>query len=110
MIQTKNNQLYIEGISFKDLADQYGTPLYIYDQAALEKRMETYYNTFTSPLFETKVLYASKAFLCKAMVKLAQNILYAWMSSQAGSFISQNKPDSIWIVCIFMVTTKPRRN
>ncbi|WP_276932369.1 diaminopimelate decarboxylase [Dubosiella newyorkensis] len=72
MIQTKNNQLYIEGLSFKDLADQYGTPLYIYDQAALEKRMETYYNTFTSPLFETKVLYASKAFLCKAMVKLAQ--------------------------------------
>lgn len=76
MIQTKNNQLYIEGLSFKDLADQYGTPLYIYDQAALEKRMETYYNTFTSPLFETKVLYASKAFYAQRWPNSPKNILY----------------------------------
>lgn len=69
----KNGILAIGGVSSDKLAAACGTPLFVYDEAALEKKMQEYQTHFRSKLFETEVIYASKAFLCKAMLhKLKQ--------------------------------------
>lgn len=62
----------ISGVTERELALAYGTPLYVYDEAALRITMRTYQECFRSKELETGVLYASKAFSCKAVVKLAQ--------------------------------------
>ena len=72
MKEVKNNTLYIGNVSTKELAAQYGTPLYIYDQALIEQKMDDFKAHFVSSDFETNVVYASKAFLCTAMAKLVK--------------------------------------
>lgn len=66
------DMLQIQGVTVKELADTYGTPLYIYDQNALEEKMEEYVRYFQSSAFETEVLYASKAFCIQEVVRLAK--------------------------------------
>ena len=58
-----NNELYIGKYKLSDLGKEYGTPSYIFDQYDLEDTMSFYKNTFKSNLFNTSVVYASKAFL-----------------------------------------------
>ena len=71
MEEIKNNALYIGGVRAQDLADQYGTPLYVYDQGVLENKLEQFIRSFRSDRFKTTIVYASKAFLCTAMARLA---------------------------------------
>ena len=52
------------------LKQKYGTPLYIYDVNHLKNNMDLYLNNFKSSMFETEVLYASKAFCVKEMIRL----------------------------------------
>ena len=69
----ENRMLEIGGVSSDKLAAACGTPLFVYDEAELEKRMQDYKSCFQSGHFETEVIYASKAFTCKAMLhKLKQ--------------------------------------
>ncbi|MCR5230857.1 MAG: diaminopimelate decarboxylase [Solobacterium sp.] len=53
------------------IAAKYGTPLYVYDEEVLRQKMESYRNHFRCSEFETGVIYASKAFCCKEMIRLA---------------------------------------
>ncbi len=53
------------------VVSQVGTPVIIYDEDAIAKKMQTYVNSMKTEHFNTRVLYASKAFLCDAMAKLA---------------------------------------
>ena len=59
------------GVDMVELAHEYGTALYVYDQADLENRMETYVKAFKSRYENSDVIYASKAFLNKAVARLA---------------------------------------
>ena len=52
--------------SLLDVADQYGTPLYVYDWEHLKDNIDHFTNAFGS---ETLFRYAAKAFICKALVK-----------------------------------------
>lgn len=62
--------MFIGNVSVKQLVEQYGTPMYVYDQAKIEKQLDLFHDHFQSDLFETEVIYASKAFNCKAMIDL----------------------------------------
>ncbi|HEX4493024.1 MAG TPA: diaminopimelate decarboxylase [Acidimicrobiia bacterium] len=53
------------GIPLDQLAERFGTPLYVYDEAELRGRCREYMDAFPGG-----VAYASKAFLCVAMAKL----------------------------------------
>ncbi|HVI41083.1 MAG TPA: diaminopimelate decarboxylase, partial [Anaerovoracaceae bacterium] len=66
----KDGMLEIGGVSSDKLANACGTPLFVYDEAELEKKMQDYKTNFRSEVFETEVIYASKAFTCKAMLQL----------------------------------------
>lgn len=63
----------IEGVSVSALAEKLGTPLMIYNEKELENRLSEFKTCFSHPEFETQVIYASKAFSCKAMLELAKN-------------------------------------
>lgn len=64
--ETVNGRLRIGGCDVVDLAETYGTPLFIYDEEHLRNRCDEAVRAFGPG-----VAYASKAFLCKAMARIA---------------------------------------
>jgi diaminopimelate decarboxylase len=58
--------LTIGGCSTRDLAEEFGTPLFVYDEAHLRARCSE-----AVAAFPDGVAYATKAFLCRAMARLA---------------------------------------
>ena len=62
-----DGSLSIGGVSLVALAEQYGTPLFVYDEAHLRNRCREAVSAFGA----NRVVYATKAFLCKAMARLA---------------------------------------
>ncbi|MEY2421454.1 MAG: diaminopimelate decarboxylase [Acidimicrobiaceae bacterium] len=58
--------LTIGGCSLDDLAREYGTPLFVYDEEHLRARCRE-----AIAAFPDGVAYATKAFLCRAMARLA---------------------------------------
>lgn len=71
---TKVNEqghLEIGGVDTIDLAEQYGTPLYVYDVALIRDRARGFKKTFERLGVPAQVAYASKAFSTIAMVQLA---------------------------------------
>lgn len=64
--------LEIGGADCVELAAEFGTPLYVFDEAYIRKMMQTYRETLAKNYGENgKVLYASKAFSCKAIYRIA---------------------------------------
>lgn len=61
-----DGRLSIGGCDLVDLAGEYGTPLFVYDEAHLRARCRE-----AVAAFGDGVAYASKAFLCGAMARLA---------------------------------------
>jgi len=61
-----DGRLSIGGCDLVDLAGEYGTPLFVYDEAHLRARCRE-----AVAAFGDGVAYASKAFLCDAMARLA---------------------------------------
>ena len=65
--------LTIAGCDLAELAERYGTPLYLYDQATLEAMVETYRQALGQFYpGEASITYAGKAFLCVAMAQWVQ--------------------------------------
>jgi diaminopimelate decarboxylase len=56
----------VGGVSLLELADTYGTPLFVYDEAALRGRCRE-----AAAVFDYGVAFASKSFLCGAMARIA---------------------------------------
>lgn len=69
-LKTKDNILYIDGVSTVELAEKYGTPLYVFSESELRGRFRELKECFTDKYPGCRVAYASKAFLSKAMAKL----------------------------------------
>jgi diaminopimelate decarboxylase len=61
-MQIKNNQLLIGGVEVARLRSEYGTPLYIVDQAHFKNKAKLFIDNFRSKRFQTHIYYASKAF------------------------------------------------
>jgi diaminopimelate decarboxylase len=63
----EDGSLLVGGCSVVELSAQYGTPLFIYDDAHMRARCRQAVDAFG----ERRVIYATKAFLCRAMAALA---------------------------------------
>ncbi|MEH7441762.1 diaminopimelate decarboxylase [Bacillus sp. JJ1122] len=63
--------LEIGGVDTVQLAEKYGTPLYVYDVALIRERARSFKKTFENAGITAQVAYASKAFSTVAMVQLA---------------------------------------
>lgn len=67
----ENDELNISGVGVSELKAQYGTPLYVYDENMLVNQCRTFINNFKSSKFNTEVLFASKAFSCLEVLRIA---------------------------------------
>ena len=67
-----NGHLEIGGADCVELAKEFGTPVYLFDEAYIRKMMRIYRDTLARD-YEGNgmVLYASKAFSCKAIYRIA---------------------------------------
>ncbi len=70
-MMVENGELNISGVGVSELKSQYGTPLYVYDENMLVNQCRTFINNFRSSKFNTEVLYASKAFSCLEVLRIA---------------------------------------
>lgn len=72
--QTVNEQGHLEigGCDTVELAKQFGTPLYIMDEAHIREICRQYYSSFVEALDNTEVIYASKAFSTLAMCRIIE--------------------------------------
>ncbi|MEE8599683.1 diaminopimelate decarboxylase [Euzebya tangerina] len=61
----ESGELRIGGCDVAELAEAYGTPLFIYDEQGLRNRCRE-----ATAVFGERATYAAKAFLCRAMVRL----------------------------------------
>lgn len=81
----ENNSLTIAGISLASLANEYGTPLYVYDRATMDLLARDYLGALAARYpsilpsvagqgsAPASVTYAGKAFLCKAVARWTQS-------------------------------------
>ena len=62
-----DGRLHVGGVDLLELAAEFGTPLFVYDEAHLRARCRETVEAFG----EGNAVYATKAFLCRAMARLA---------------------------------------
>jgi diaminopimelate decarboxylase len=63
----KQGYLLIGGCDVVDLAEEFGTPLYLFDEFTLRHRCREFKNEFCKYHPDTLIIYASKAFLDRAL-------------------------------------------
>jgi diaminopimelate decarboxylase len=68
---TAEGHLSIGGCDLVDLAEEYGTPLVVYDEGALRAMARAYRAAFAALAPDAVVIYASKAYFGQAMLRLA---------------------------------------
>ncbi|MEJ7619999.1 MAG: diaminopimelate decarboxylase, partial [Aquificaceae bacterium] len=56
-LEYKGEELYLEGVSLRALAEEFGTPLYIYSSSYIRDRIRAYRESFPEAL----ICYAVKA-------------------------------------------------
>ena len=62
---TASGHLLVGGVELEGLADLFGTPLFVYDVATIRARCRE-----AMEAFDGRVTYASKAFICKAIIEI----------------------------------------
>ena len=70
--EVRDSHLFIGGVDMVELAHEQGTALYVFDEADLRDRMEQYRDAFHECYPNSEVLYASKAFLNKEVLRIAR--------------------------------------
>lgn len=69
-INTQGN-IEIGGCDLVELANKYGTPLYVYDEATIRSMTHSYKDAFKS-YPKMKMMFAAKAFMTKAICRIMQ--------------------------------------
>ncbi|MFF3511673.1 diaminopimelate decarboxylase [Streptomyces sp. NPDC002573] len=66
--EPRPGDLAVGGVLLAEVADRFGTPVYVLDEAEVRDRCRLYRDAFS----DTEILYAAKAFLCRAMIHWMQ--------------------------------------
>jgi diaminopimelate decarboxylase len=70
---SKQGHLLIGGCDVVDLANEFGTPLYLFDESTLRRKCREFKDEFGKYYPDTLVIYASKAFLNRALALIFQD-------------------------------------
>lgn len=79
----ERGHLEIGGCDAVELARQFGTPLFVMDEAAIRDHCRRYRSAFEARYPDVKIAYASKAFLTTAMAKIIEDE-GLWMDVASG--------------------------
>ncbi|RLJ71383.1 diaminopimelate decarboxylase [Hydrogenivirga caldilitoris] len=66
-LEVKDGELYLEGVSLKSLAQEFGTPLYVYSASYIRDRIKAYKEAFSGAL----ICYAVKANFNPEVIRVA---------------------------------------
>ena len=72
LMEIKDGRLFFDGCDLTQLAEGFGTPLYVYSQNVIKARAAELREAFLDGHPKNRVAYAAKAFCCTAMLKLAE--------------------------------------
>ncbi|GHG03699.1 diaminopimelate decarboxylase [Deinococcus piscis] len=67
---TPSGELAIGGVTAAALAERFGTPLFVYDEALIREQCRRFHRALQATGLDYQVSYASKAFLCRALARL----------------------------------------
>lgn len=70
--EIENNILYFDGCNTVELAEKYGTPLYVMSETAIVEKCREIRESFLNKYERTRAAYASKAFLTLSMCKIIE--------------------------------------
>lgn len=71
LLRNENGELCFAGMPLSDLADKYGTPLYLYDEARIRHNCRTYLEAVREGFGDdARVMYASKAASFKQLYRI----------------------------------------
>lgn len=68
--RNERGELVVGGVSLTSIVEEYGTPVYVYDELTLRSAMRQFREAFAAVLPTSRVVYAGKAFLSVAIVKM----------------------------------------
>lgn len=68
--RTPSGELAIGGLPLAALAEQFGTPLYVFDETTLRARASRFREAFTAAYPRSRIVYAAKAYLSPALVAI----------------------------------------
>ena len=60
----------LDGIDLKEIVREYGTAVYVYDEAHIRRQLAEYRDNFKACYPQSNIVYAAKAFCCVAMCKI----------------------------------------
>ncbi|MGK2966355.1 MAG: diaminopimelate decarboxylase [Tepidiformaceae bacterium] len=63
-------RLSVGGCDLRELTERFGSPLYVFDEADFRQTARDFRMEFEARWPEVRVLYAAKAFLCKAVARI----------------------------------------
>lgn len=68
----ENNQLSVGGCRVSELAREFGTPLYLFDEATLRHQCTLFREEFRRRYPQSQVIYACKAYITRALARIFQ--------------------------------------
>ena len=71
---TDQGILRIGGCDLRSLANQYGTPLYIYDVQSIKELASNWVEAFSDAYPDSEILYASKAYISRPFARLLSEL------------------------------------
>ena len=86
-LEVKNNQLHIDGVSAIELADEYGTPLFVFSEQRIRHNVSRLKKAETVIECPLKICYAAKAMSTMGILKAVK---------EAGSDIEVNSGGELW--------------
>lgn len=66
----ENGHLFIGNVDTQTLAEKYSTPLFIYDENLIRNQCRRFHKVLSESGLDYHVSYASKAFICKEIVRI----------------------------------------
>ncbi len=72
MIEIKENDIWIDGVSATSLANEYGTPIFLMSNDHISKKCAEIRESFLNKYEDTRAAYAGKAFLTVAMCQIIE--------------------------------------
>lgn len=95
-----NGHIEIGGCDTVELAERFGTPLYVFDETTIRQIAKEYKKAF-SKYDKVAMLYASKAFMTKAIVKLLSDEGFGFDMVSGGEIYTAKEAGADMKKCLF---------
>ena len=69
-MEVEGDKVTLDGIDLRDIVREFGTALYVYDEAHIRRQLASYRDEFRTCYPQSGIIYAAKAFCCVAMCKV----------------------------------------